>query len=239
MGVRELSEMQALLDRVLAARPEARILEAGCGSTSMLRFPDSARLTGIDISQDQLDRNTRIHEKILGDIEAYPLPESTFDVIVCWDVLEHLPHPERALANFARAIRPGGLILLAFPNPGSFKGWLTRVTPHAFHVWVYRHVFGIAWAGQPGHGPFETLFSPGMHPARIRSFAQEHALNVAYERLFEGPGIELFARRHPLPGSLYRGAMAVLTAGTFGRVHAEQSDGLFVLERAAGPAASR
>jgi SAM-dependent methyltransferase len=237
MGDRELSDVQSLLDRLLAARPDARILEAGCGSTSMLRFSDDARLIGIDISRDQLDRNTRLHEKILGDVESYPLPSSSFDAIVCWDVLEHLPHPERALANFARSVRPGGLILLAFPNPGSFKGWLTRVTPHAFHVWVYRNVFGIEWAGKPGHGPFETLFRPGMHPARLRAFAREHALDVAYERLFEGPGIELFVRRHPLPGSLYRGAMAVLSAGTLGRVRAEQSDGLFVLARGGSPAA--
>jgi Methyltransferase domain len=43
-----------------------------------------------------LDEIHRLIERELGDIESYDLPAEDFDVVVCWNVFEHLPHPERA-----------------------------------------------------------------------------------------------------------------------------------------------
>src|SRR5688572_8700064 len=97
-----------LLAECFENRDQIDILEAGCGSGSYLRFPSNARITGIDISAEQLQRNTRIHERILGDLQTYAFAPSTFDAIVCWDVLEHLAAPASALDRFATALRTGG-----------------------------------------------------------------------------------------------------------------------------------
>lgn len=42
---------------------------------------------------------------------------------------------------------PGGQIVVAAPNPYSVKGFVTRYTPHWFHVWYYRHVLHRPQAG--------------------------------------------------------------------------------------------
>ncbi len=45
------------------------LLEAGCGSASNINFGDNVRMVGIDISKKQLERNSTLHEKIIGDIQ--------------------------------------------------------------------------------------------------------------------------------------------------------------------------
>ncbi|MCX6866970.1 MAG: class I SAM-dependent methyltransferase, partial [Verrucomicrobia bacterium] len=100
-----------------------RILEAGCGSSSNIPIHPNAHVVGIDISAEELDKNTSVHEKIVGDLETCELPKNAFDLVVCFDVLEHLHRPALAMASMASAVRPGGLLLLAFPN----VHWNTRL----------------------------------------------------------------------------------------------------------------
>src|ERR1700722_3911030 len=98
----EINEgIQTIVDRMGTSK-KLRVLEAGCGSASRCHFR-SSQAVGIDISQEALDRNTHLDEKILGDIQTFRLEASSFDVIFCWDVLEHLERPEKALANFAHS----------------------------------------------------------------------------------------------------------------------------------------
>src|SRR3972149_2364697 len=139
--------LESIVDGFLTGRNHVRILEAGCGSMSHFKYKKNAYLVGIDISQEQLDKNTMLDEKILGDIQDGSLPASSFDLIVCWDVLEHLTKPELALKNFTRSVNDGGLILLASPNVMTVRGLLTKLTPHWVHVLYYRHVVGLAAAG--------------------------------------------------------------------------------------------
>lgn len=70
---------------------------------------------GVDISQHQLDLNNHLSTKILGDIEEYDLGKSVYDLIICWDVVEHLPNPASALKIFFRAIKPNGIIIVGYP----------------------------------------------------------------------------------------------------------------------------
>jgi ubiquinone/menaquinone biosynthesis C-methylase UbiE len=96
------SNLQTFVDAELRDKP-VRLLEAGCGSASNLQFGDNVWLMGIDISQKQLERNTTLHEKIVGDIQNYEFPPDSVDAVICWDVLEHLPQPQLALRGFARS----------------------------------------------------------------------------------------------------------------------------------------
>src|SRR4029077_10901958 len=125
--------VQAIVDKMFARGDTIRVLEAGCGSRSFIQFGSKAYLAGIDVSKEQLEKNNVLQEKILGDIETFPLPPASFDIIICWDVLEHWPHPERALRNFLYAVRPGGILILAAPVVSSLKGLVTKFTPHWFH----------------------------------------------------------------------------------------------------------
>src|SRR3990172_9070263 len=133
---------QAVVDRLLRGQERIAALEAGCGSASHLRLPLGAIITGIDISEKQLARNTLLHKKICADLETHEWAEGCFDLVICWDVLEHLPRPVLALRNVFVAAAPGGIVVLALPNLYSLKGMVTKFMPYAFHVWFYRYVMG-------------------------------------------------------------------------------------------------
>ena len=142
-----LRELQTFLDDYpLPEGPD--ILEAGCGSRSHVIFPSTSRTIGIDISEKQLARNDGLDERICGDIQDYDFTEGSFDIIICWDVLEHLKEPTQALDRFYKAIRPNGLIILGLPNVLSLWGLITKLSPHWSHVWFYRIVFKKKEAGR-------------------------------------------------------------------------------------------
>ncbi len=159
-------------------RRTIKVLDAGCGrEQKYVSYPD-AHIVGLDTSSDALALNTTVDEKLVGDLQSYPLPENEFDVVLCWDVLEHLPRPDRAFANMARALRPGGEMIIGLPNLMSPKGLLTKFTPHRFHVWVYRRLFHKSHAGRPGYGPFKTYLRWSIRPKALVRAARSLGLEV-------------------------------------------------------------
>lgn len=51
----------------------------------------------------------------VSDVASIPVPDASFDVILCTEVLEHVPEPIAALREFGRIVRPGGVVLLSAP----------------------------------------------------------------------------------------------------------------------------
>lgn len=176
-------DVQRLVNDYMKLHTGVRVLEAGCGSCSYLRFPGGT-VSGIDISAAQLERHSELHERILGDLEAYPFIPSSFDIVVCWDVLEHLRNAQAALENLSGAVRGGGLVIIKVPNLFSIKGLVARLTPHAFHVWFYRRVVGKKDAGVNDTGPFPTHFKAAMWPSALRRFAGPAGCEVLYQATF-------------------------------------------------------
>jgi len=214
----EIRKLQRVVDKLLPKQDSTlRVLEAGCGSMAHLAF-DARRthITGIDISEKQLQSNRLINERIAGDIQTYIIKNSYFDVIVCWNVLEHIEHPERALQNLISATNPGGILIVAAPNLFSLKGLVTKLTPHWFHVLFYRHVLRIKAAGTEDVGPFVAPFRRTMTPSAVRRIAQENNFSVEYCHLYSN-GMEerLRAIRSPfnLPIDLLQLAVRILTLG--------------------------
>ena len=52
---------------------------------------------------------------IVSDIVAIPLPDATFDAILCSEVFEHIPDPLKALDEFGRLLKPGGQLIITAP----------------------------------------------------------------------------------------------------------------------------
>src|SRR4051794_11345955 len=90
------------------------IYEAGGGSTSFLPLSvlNRAHVTVVDIDQDQIRNNTYAQQTILGDIQHYRFKPETFDLVICYNVIEHLADVEAALLGFCESLKRGGLILL-------------------------------------------------------------------------------------------------------------------------------
>lgn len=176
------TNIQDFLNKQMQSKERIEILEAGCGSNSIqnIKFPQAMSITGIDISQKQLDRNNFLSRKILGDLEKYNFEDDRFDLIVCWDVLEHLQNPKQALDNMSKAMKPGALMVLKLPNLMSFKGLFTRFSPHSIHVLYYKLIYKQANAGKDDVGPFKTFLKFAVAPNSLKRFAQSKGMQVVY-----------------------------------------------------------
>lgn len=184
-------EIQRIVDSWSSREPLRRVLDAGCGYELPLDLESNVHLVGIDASAEALAKNENVDDAIVGAIETYDLGEGIYDAVICWTVLEHLERPQDALQNFVRALRSGGLLIIGVPNVWSIKGLITKATPHRFHVWAYRHLFGCPDAGKPGFGPYRTYLKLAISPGRLKQFARANKLEVVYARRYGCPPDQL------------------------------------------------
>ena len=73
---------------------------------------------------------------IISDITAIPEPDASFDAIMCVEVFEHLPEPIKAIQEFARLLKPGGLLILTAPFCS-----LTHLAPYHFYTGFNRYFY--------------------------------------------------------------------------------------------------
>jgi SAM-dependent methyltransferase len=198
-----LLKVHEILDTELP-KGKLGIYEAGGGSTCFLPSDllHRAHVTVVDIDEEQLRNNDYAHQTILGDIQTYRFAPGSFDLVICYNVIEHIPDVEAALTGFFDALKPGGVILIAAPNPKSLSGVVTKYTPHWFHIWFYRHVLGKKLAGQAGQPPFPTFFHPLVTPAKLVAFAKEQGMRVIYRKEHESPRFPEMRTRTPLFAAL-------------------------------------
>ncbi len=102
---------EQLLPR-LAAHAKGQFLDAGCGTQpfrgSIEPHVDRYLAYDIEARVDAVD--------YIGDVEDMGVvPSSSVDSMLCSEVLEHVPHPARALDEFARIVRPGGALIVTVP----------------------------------------------------------------------------------------------------------------------------
>jgi SAM-dependent methyltransferase len=212
------------------------VLEAGGGLSTHVRLRRPHTTVVVDISPEQLSRNIYADEKILGDIQDPSVFTRKFDLIVCWDVLEHLPHPSRAIDNMIDSLAEAGLLVLAAPNPFSAKGLVTRFTPHWIHVWYYRRVLGDKLAGQNGRLPFRTYLKAAMSPNAILTKARSNHLNVLFSLSYVGPEVESLQKKLPGLFWLYQLPVALVRMLTFGKVELGNTDFIVILQKKPLPA---
>ncbi len=233
-----IAQVQARVDAQFAGRLAPRVLEAGCGSGSQLKCPVDAQVTGIDISEEQLARNATLQVKICADLQTYDFAATQFDLIVCWDVLEHLDHPGQALRRLFSVLAPGGMMVLALPNLYSLKGVVTKFTPYRFHVWFYRRVMKDASARE-AFRQFPTYLRPAIGLGSLCRAARAAGLDVLQCTRYEGPvQADLRARRRVADFCFaVAGALGlVLSAGCF---NPNCSDILLALQRPLGSSVPR
>ena len=226
-----VDDISRLLAERLQDKARVEVLEAGCGSGSHLAFPERSHLTGIDISAKQLVRNHRIHKRILGDLQTYPYQPASFDIIICWDVLEHLSDPGAALDGFVRALRSNGYLILGFPKRDSLKGWLTRALPQVAHVWFYRWVLGNPEAGREDKGPFPTPMRRAMDDRAVIERMTRAGVEVLTAQSYESTMMRNIRKKFGLVGLRWHYAQRLLHIVTRGRIDVTNTDCLLVLRR--------
>ena len=123
---------------------QGNLLDVGCATGNFMKIAreNGWQVLGIEPIEKaaQLARENYQLEVITGSLSTAQLPESTFDVITMWDVLEHLPSPKQAFQKSLEILKPGGICVFSIPNLASFdryifgKYWIGWDPPRHFHL---------------------------------------------------------------------------------------------------------
>lgn len=149
----------------------AAVLELGAGSGAALagfvRARSPARVVGLELSPAGLEaiyERGAPHAAVGGDALELPFADQSFDVVTCFQVIEHLPSVRRALDEALRVLRRPGYLVVGVPNHASLltplQDLLSGRTRYAFGVadragaarWLVQN-FRIAASKRAASGP--------------------------------------------------------------------------------------
>jgi ubiquinone/menaquinone biosynthesis C-methylase UbiE len=118
-------------------QPGMRLLDAGCGSEMGFTREFVSKVdmaVGIDIEPI---KNSPFNPCALrGDLHRLPFVNSSFDIVISKSVLEHLINPETVFREFARVLKPNGILVILTPNQYDYVSLIARATPFWFHRWI-------------------------------------------------------------------------------------------------------
>ncbi|MEM4271002.1 MAG: class I SAM-dependent methyltransferase [Candidatus Pacearchaeota archaeon] len=139
-------KLKTILD--LIDKPPRNVLDVGCASGWFLneifrKFP-KAKYTGIDPYKEAIAYGKKNYKKlnlVVADGHKIPFPNSTFDLIICCEVLEHVTNPEKVVKEIKRVLTPNGTALIEMDSGNIlFKiawYWWTNIRKG---VWQHAHL---------------------------------------------------------------------------------------------------
>lgn len=182
-----------------------RVLDVGCGVKPYYPFfAAAAAYVGVDVVENPA-------ADVIGPVEALPVDNASFDIVLCNQVLEHCDDPAQAIVELRRVTAPGGRVLASthgvqvyHPAPEDLWRWT--------HAGLYR-LFGdnAAWAAvdvRPGAG---TTACVGMLLAKFLELLAKRArlqvvagpLVAAINAGAEAVDARVASLREPIPGSIF------------------------------------
>lgn len=104
----------------IAQAEVSSLLDVGCGTGAILsQVSSGVSRCGIDLSPQMIERAKETlkeqAELVVGDAEALPWQDETFDTVCCTFSFHHYPKPEKVLAEMNRVLKSGGRLILADP----------------------------------------------------------------------------------------------------------------------------
>jgi SAM-dependent methyltransferase len=99
------------------AEPElgpGRVLDLGCGVGHSFHLLAPRETVGVDLDADALAGQDR--ETVVADMRALPFPDGSFGSVLSVQSLEHVPDPDRVLAEAVRVLGPDGVAVFVTPN---------------------------------------------------------------------------------------------------------------------------
>jgi len=201
----DVSQLGGLV-ALAAPRADWRVLDvgAGTGHTALAFAPHVAHTVGVDLTYEMLaqarllqrERGQRV-SWVLGDAEALPVSDASFDLVTCRRAAHHYVHIERAIDEMVRVLKPGGLALIddrSVPEDDDVDALMNQLDiwhDHS-HVREYR---ASEWAGMLQarglsvdhlemyiqHRPLST-FAHGASDEDVAAIRERLALATPHER---------------------------------------------------------
>jgi len=125
----------------ISPRQHPRILDIGCAGGAFLKAATNAGYTPVGVEPSRwmvkyAQRELKVDARP-GTLSEHSFPPASFDLISLWDVLEHLPEPAATLAEINRLLRPGGYLIVNYPDIGSIA---SRVMGWRWPFWLSVHL---------------------------------------------------------------------------------------------------
>ncbi len=146
----KLAFYKKLVERAARAGRPNRILDMGCAFGSFLSHLDQSwQCFGTDISEFALvEAHARLPHARFFAADAVALPcKEVFDIIVAFDILEHIPDLESAASNINSRLAPGGCFIFVVPAyDGPTGPLITLLDRDTTHVHKMPRTFWLEWA---------------------------------------------------------------------------------------------
>ncbi len=146
------------------------LLDVGCGSgwSSYIFSKQGYNVVGIDLNPEAFEcpkiPNLTL---VTGSAINLPFEDSSFDVVTCYQAIEHILEPQKALMEMIRVLKPGGTLCIVEPNLLSLGMFFRAIT---IYVWKNRPLKNIFWRtpDMPRHPWGNTLPEVlGSFPAKL------------------------------------------------------------------------
>jgi 2-polyprenyl-3-methyl-5-hydroxy-6-metoxy-1,4-benzoquinol methylase len=115
----------------MTSKRNIRILDAGCGRKSGIRFHSNSNVTlfGIDVVLDGVKKNSDIDAGLVTNLENIALDYNSVDIIFSNMVFEHLRKPDAFFREVSRILKPGGFLIFSTPCIYNIAVVLNRFLP--------------------------------------------------------------------------------------------------------------
>lgn len=207
--------------------PASRVLDAGAGASKYSPFFAHCRYETQDFCQYQGELVKYLKPiDYVCDITKIPVEDSSFDAILCTEVLEHVTDPMAVLAEFSRLLKPGGKVYLSAPlgtllhmEPYHYYGGFTHFW---YQHWLAKNGFSIDYmspqggAGRAAVSSLQSFYSTWSKWERTLPVAKR-AVSFIFRMMLKLPAHYLFPRTLPkLDPYLdpYRSCIGVMVTAT-------------------------
>jgi SAM-dependent methyltransferase len=163
---------------------DGRVLDIGCGSgrhTAAANQIPGSFVVGLDPAVGELAaaaRRLELHDRLgkhggsrwslcAADGLYLPFGDERFDLVICAEVLEHVPDHTAAITEIARVLRPGGNAVVSVPRYGPERlCWILSreyAPVKGGHIRIYRRLQLIELMAQAGLIPWATHYAHSLH----------------------------------------------------------------------------
>jgi SAM-dependent methyltransferase len=184
------------------APERVRILDVGCGVKPYFPFFEgvASEYIGVDVVENPA-------AELLGSVEALPVEDASFDVVLCTQVLEHCDDPAQAVRELRRVTKPGGRVLASthgvqvyHPSPVDYWRWTHEGLRRLFET-------STDWSSvsvEPAAGTASALamLLGTFVEIALRRTALARPPVWALNRIGSGLDARVSSLREPVPGSL-------------------------------------